>query len=84
LSTIVSQASVESLQSPSSSRANIESTIIVTQLPVAHPMPHQPTGTAIKQQESLTNWPLRLDLYKGARLVKVNPDFSIEGHVLLR
>jgi Tol biopolymer transport system component len=78
LSTIVSQASVESLQSPFSSRASLESAIIVTQLPVAHPMPHQPTGTAIKHQESLTYWPLRMDLYKGARLVKVNPDFSIE------
>jgi len=41
-------------------------------------MPHQPTGTAIEQQESVANWPLRANLGDGARLVKIYPDFSTE------
>jgi len=78
LSTIVSQASGENTKSPSSSRGHIENAIIVTQLPVTYPIPYQPTGTAIEQQESVANWPLRVNLGEGARLVKVNPDFSTE------
>ncbi len=78
LSTIVSQASGENTKSPSSSRGHIENAIIVTQLPVTHPMTHRPTETAIEQQESIANWPLRVNLGNGARLVKVNPDFSTE------
>jgi len=78
LSTIVTQASGENSKSPSSSRSHIENAIIVTQLPVTHPMPHQPTGTAIEQQESVANWPLRANFGGGARLVKIYPDFSLE------
>ncbi len=78
LSTIVSQVSGESSKSPSFSRGQIENAIIVTQLPVTHLMPHRPTGTLNKQQESLAYWPLRVHFGDGARLIKVNPDFSIE------
>lgn len=78
LSTIVSQALGENTKSPFSSRGHIENAIIVTQLPVTYPVTHQPTGTAIEQQESVANWPLRAHLGEGARLVKVNPDFSTE------
>jgi hypothetical protein len=69
LSTIVSQASA---------RGDIENAIIFTQLPVTQSMRYQKDDAAIKQQESLANWSLRMSLYEGACLVKVNPDSSIE------
>jgi Tol biopolymer transport system component len=78
LSTIISQASGASLKPPSSSHSHIENAIIITQLPVDNSISHQSAGTTIKQQKSLANWPLRVNLGEGARLVKVKPDFSIE------
>jgi Tol biopolymer transport system component len=78
LSTIVSQASGENTKSPSSSRGHIENAIIVTQLPVIQPMARRPTRTTIEQQGSVADWPLQAHLGEGARLIKVNPDFSTE------
>lgn len=77
LSIIVSPASAETLKS-SSSRGHIENAIILTQIPAANPMPNQTNGMAVKQPESLTDWSLRLNLFEGARIVKLNPDLSIE------
>jgi Tol biopolymer transport system component len=78
LSIIVSQVSGEISKSPSLSRSYFENAIIVTQLPVTHSIPSQTTGTTSKQQKSLADWTLRLDLFEESRLIKVNSDLSIE------
>ncbi len=77
LSAIVAQASGENPKSPLFSCGHIENAIIVTQLPVSHPMPYQRTGTAIEQQGPIAKL-LRVNFGSGARLVKVYPDFSTE------
>lgn len=78
LSLIVTRASGENTKSPSPSHGCIKNTLIVTQLPVRHSTPHQRTGRALEQQESVANWPLRANFDDGARLVKVYPDLSTE------
>lgn len=54
-------------------RGHIENAIIVTQLP---PAPNQQSGKTLEREGSAVNWFLKFG--EGARLVKVNPDSSIE------
>ncbi len=77
LSIIVSQVSAKST-SFSSDRGRIENSIIVTQIPLTKSKSYQLTSIVKEQCESLANWSLRLDIYEGARLVKVNSDSSVE------
>jgi len=73
LSGIVTQASRQSTTSVSPLRGRIENAMIVTQLP---PASNQQTETALERQKSAAN--SFLDFGNGARLIKVNPDSSIE------
>ncbi|MBN1805190.1 MAG: hypothetical protein JW837_08070 [Sedimentisphaerales bacterium] len=78
LGAIASQASGKSFRGPFSAPGHIENTIIATQIPVAKTQPYQQTNKLTKQHESLSNWSMRMDIYDGAQLVKINPDFSTE------
>ena len=72
LSEIVTQASGSSTTSVSPLRGGIENALIVTQLP-----PASNQRTAVRERrESPADWFLKFG--DGARLVKVNPDSSIE------
>jgi hypothetical protein len=70
---IVIQASSRSIASVSSLQGSLDNAFIVTQIP---PASNQQTETAPGRQESEANW--FLDFGDRARLVKVNPDSSIE------
>ena len=78
LSGIVTQASVEKLESPLSPPGRIENAFIVTQLDIRNSTSHQRTATAVEQQASLPDWFLRPQFGGRARLVKVYPDLSKE------
>lgn len=78
LSGIVTQASVEKLESPLSTPGRIENAFIVTQLPIRNSTSHQRTAMAIQQQEFSPDWLLRSQFCDGVRLVKVYPDLSTE------
>jgi len=78
LSIIVSSVAAKNSKSASTAHNRLDNAIIVTQLPLNGLKQYQQISTTKRQQESLVNWPLRLDIYEGARLVKVNPDLSVE------
>jgi hypothetical protein len=73
LSGIVTQVSGQSTTSVSTPRSQIENALIITQLP---PPSNQRSETDFKRREIAADWFLKFGL--GARLVKVNPDASIE------
>ena len=73
LSGIVTQASGQSTTSVSPPRGQIENAFIATQLP---PASNQRTGIALERQDLAAN--RFLDFGDRARLVKVDPDSSIE------
>ena len=73
LSGIITQVSGQSLTLVSPLRGHFENAFIVTQLPSAS---SQQAVTAFDRQEAKVDWFLKFG--DGARLVKVNPDSSIE------
>jgi hypothetical protein len=77
-SATVTQASGEGPKSLSASPGHIENAIIVTQLPVSPSTPAGQTQTELEQQEPAANGLLRADFGDGARLVRVETDFSTE------
>jgi hypothetical protein len=70
---IITQSSEGSTASVLPLQGHPDNAIIVTQLP---PVSNQRAGTALEQRKSGTDW--FLEFGNGARLVKVNPDLSIE------
>jgi Tol biopolymer transport system component len=70
---IITQASEESTASALPLQGHLDNAIIVTQIPrLLNPQ----AGTPLERQESAANWFLEFGI--GARLVKVNPNLSIE------